>query len=497
MLKGIANSIQGIISPSEIIKQLERGISHSVDPERRVSATLRQWFSYLADDVKDTVIQLSVFVDWFDIPAAKRVLEEDETTTKIHLESLKWMHLVEVQDVKEENRDCDVLQGSKVFSLHPMIKSFAQQLGKTSEKHDLTHESLRRYLEHYNDLWTESAKTVDRNPVRALQKMSVNKAHYHKLLSHMNSFSFHSKNLGIEGLKLGFNKFSFMEMFVYDHKRERFFREQAELALQDNDLYNYIQLKLYEAEQVFIKDRYQMAAPILQELQEPLVNVRNEQGADSDVYRLLTAHYNYIKGRMLNRDRLFIASEPLLRESASIFQSILGDDIYTARSLNSLGKTQLLTKQWDLAYATYEKAYNMIRNKYGEVYFDVPVYAMNIGTCYHEHGNFHYYNDREQEMDKAYTQALLWYDKSIDLEKRLSMYGYESTAQKLKNKATLLYDLGRYDEALPAAKEAYLIRKRCFPGAHRFKTKSAIYLASIVRAIADGKSNEGMILDLI
>ncbi|XP_035673102.1 uncharacterized protein LOC118413681 [Branchiostoma floridae] len=218
------------------------------------------------------------------------------------------------------------------------------------------------------------------------------------------------------------------------------------------------------AENILQNQSFQAARRFLDEAFKTLQDLPNGQ---TDTIRLSFARYHYVEGVYASQLGHYEENVQQLQKALEIQSEILGDDIMTARTVNSLGYAHhhhARTLDSDpLAYMNilnqglerHRQAYEMVQKAIGsDQHIDCPTYLMNIGTMYLDMGFYYSRENISALSSQNFDKALEYFDKAVDLEKRMKTEGQSNSGLLHYNMARCYQAKREYDNAINQGKQA-------------------------------------------
>ena len=135
---------------------------------------------------------------------------------------------------------------------------------------------------------------------------------------------------------------------------------------------------------------------------------------ETDLYRLTYAKYLFTMGKAYQMAYQPKRALEEFLKSLEIMDQLLGDHTDKVRCLNAIGDCYQDLEEPDSAIEYFRHAYDMRKELSGENHYDMPVCKSQIGAV----------SDRKGDYD----EAIKCYKSAIDLEEKLKIAGYKSTA---------------------------------------------------------------------
>jgi tetratricopeptide (TPR) repeat protein len=201
----------------------------------------------------------------------------------------------------------------------------------------------------------------------------------------------------------------------------------------------------------------------------------------SDSYRLAESSYRYAQGEMAYSDcereeRKVRKAEgekalDFYKKSLETREALLKDHTDTARTLNAIGNCYMQLKDIEQALEYYTRALDMRKRLTGsQEHLDMPVYINQIASTHEllgkkykkqaEDSNLYHRKKLTEMYQQEFNQALTMYREALDLEKKLHISGYASTATFYRNMSNTYSYLEDYESSLMTAKKALFLRKK-------------------------------------
>ncbi|XP_070539014.1 uncharacterized protein [Ptychodera flava] len=503
-LKIIASRLKdGIVKAQDFINQLDpakkramKTLTYGTHGAKPIDQCLQFVFKALPENLKIAWLKLSVFPSTFDQTAAMGVLKtEDLSTAKLDI----LQPLVSLWKVinAEPNVSFENLKFSFVdkYSLHPLVRSYLQETGKDEDLRNSFDEAQKDFVRYYDELLRKNAKKVEKNYLKVMRFLiesnKTNLDHYLKLMNQL-KISPRLENKKDHGTL--YSTYLLFEHYLDPDRRINIFKNLANVARENGKTIQYCFLRGFEADSWIPKAYPHKALEILREPLRMLKNLENEAEANTDNYKLTLATCEYVQGRSLVKIREVKSGIALLEKSLDVRKKLLKNHTYVARSMNAIGHAYYNEKDIEKSLKFHKEAVDVLYSVSEDgTHLDMPTFILNVGTCCHSKGNQAAERHDSEESERYYNEALAYYDKAIDLEKSMNIYGLSKTAVCLKNKALTYSEMKQYDLAMPLAVEAMEIRLRLLGNNHPDTARSVYFIGSLYFSMAkDAKEKEDM-----
>ncbi|XP_070539016.1 uncharacterized protein [Ptychodera flava] len=452
-IKIIASRLKdGVVTAQDFINRLDPAkkcmmttLRYGTHEAKPIDKCLQVVFNTLPNRFRIALLKLSVFPSAFDERAAMGVLKtEDLSATKLDilqpLVSL-WKVINTEPSVRFEN-----LKFSSInkYSLHPLVRSYLQEVGKDDLQNSFD-EAQRDFVKYYDELLRQNAKKVEKNILEAkkflLESNKTNLDHYLDLMTQL-KISPRLENK--KDHRTLYSTYLLFEYYLDPDRRINIFERFAEVARASGKTIQYCFFRGFQADSWIPKAYPHKALEILAEPLRLLKDLENQAEANTDNYKLTVATCEYVQGRSLVKIREVGSGIALLEKSLGLQKTLLKQHTYVARSMNAIGHAYYSTDT-EKALKFHREAVDVLfRVSKDGTHFDMPTFLLNVGTCCHAKGNQAAERHDSEESERYYNEALSYYDKAIDLEKSMNIYGFFKNCCLFEEQST---DLQR-DEAV-------------------------------------------------
>ena len=209
----------------------------------------------------------------------------------------------------------------------------------------------------------------------------------------------------------------------------------------------------------------------------------------SDQYQGAKSMYLYAEGKIYYKSshsdatqKNFYCHKALesLQQSLELTEKVYGKHTATARCLNEIGNCYNELQNLEMASTYFERAYKMREElSSSNGHNDMAVYLNQIAVIHEKTGvKLLKEKNTEDEGKRKLTKAIQLFQKALDLEKKLKIDGYSSTALFKRNMANAYLYLDEPEKAWKPALEAYEIRERVL-GTHPDTVRSLFQLGNV------------------
>ncbi|KAI8485653.1 hypothetical protein Bbelb_366720 [Branchiostoma belcheri] len=435
---------------------------------KEIREFMLQAYNSLPVPLQHVLVQVSVFAGPFTKEAAEKVLGGGKVG--FFLWELKMRNLISmaynkssgrrnnltardcVPDQYPRNRhsilmDLDLVEhvpegaspvGPSRYDMHDLLRTFLSSLrvnrnfgvGQIIEKAEY---HFKRY---YEGRMRDVAKTMKSDLKRALKEYDEDSANFsqflhlvvgettdvHERTKHTEdddrfwldpaeSESAHQASVGV-----------LLEHMLTVDERIRFYNSRMNAAKEQGKWQCAAEMMCWLAENILQNQSFQAARRFLDEAFKTLQDLPN---GGRETVQLSLARYHYVEGVYYSQLGQYEENVQQLQKAFEIQSEIIGDDIMTARTVNSLGfahhRHARTVDRDPVEYMNilnqglerHRQAYEMVQRAIGsDQHIDCPTYLMNIGTMYLDMGWYYSRENIWALSSQNFDKALEYFDKA-------------------------------------------------------------------------------------
>jgi tetratricopeptide (TPR) repeat protein len=443
-------------------------------------------FNSLTEASRKLLIQLSAFDAPFDVIGAMKVTGAGPSLLDMSgaMDILIKRHLLEIEDISdaiseksgkisvyanlEEHRNIRV-------SLHTLTHNFIDELCSENLQYDnIRQEAEKSKQMYFRDLIYKLGRDAVKDSLKASMTLSEYRGSFKVCVDEtINDDTVQPSFDDRVNFKKQFHSHVVMEWFLNPKKRAEYYFKKAQLAEMKGDVLSFVGMETWYADTFFDGPYFdpKVIKAVLKEIKTALGKLANGPREKAEGVALVRAHYFYVQARYHFRENESDDAIEISRNCVKIFKNILGCDLATARALNLAGSAYHLKGNLPKESLKYHMKSCFVLEKLAETYhadihFDSVMYYQNVGSQYHCLGNkiadeldMNIMScTRREKLNKKklehYGKAIMQYGKSIEVTNQLHMNGTWNHALILRNRCTLLIEIGEIKKALQSAEEA-------------------------------------------
>ncbi|XP_064629030.1 uncharacterized protein LOC135488371 [Lineus longissimus] len=490
----VANYLRTIKGPVEKVLEniTEDSLKFDRGAEKKMTRVFRFIFDSMAENSRKLLIQLSAFDSPFDVKAAMKVTESGASILAMSaaLDVLIKRHLLEVYDIRDSQMSgkisiYDFIKHTNIrLSLHTLTQQFTDDICVPGGKYTAIRlEADEKKQEYYRDMICRLGRQVVHDSLTASMTLSEYRGQLKECINQtINDERVLPSFTDRKNFREQYHSHVVMEWFLKPKKRATYYFKKAQLAKQKGDMVSFVGMYSWYADTFFDGASYdaEVVKKVLEEIKMVLgdqVNFPQKSEREDEGRALVRGHYFYVQARYH-----FKQNEPddaivVSRNCVKTFKEFLGYDLALGRALNLAGSAyHSKGDQPKDALRYHRRACDVLEKlskRYSaDIHFDSVMFYQNVGSQYHTIGNKIadeidmniMSGDRRENLKteklENYKKALKYYDKSIEVIDLLHMTGTWNHALILRNRCTLLSELGEIEQALESAKDAHEIAER-------------------------------------
>ncbi|XP_019636171.1 PREDICTED: uncharacterized protein LOC109478807 [Branchiostoma belcheri] len=452
----------GAVKPADMLNRLQ-----TLQNIKEIREFMLQAYNSMPVRLQHVLVQVSVFAGPFTEEAAQEVLGGGKVG--FFLWELKMRNLISASPA-----------GPPRYDMHDLLRTFLSSLrvnrnfgvGQIIEKAEY---HFKRY---YEGRMRDVAKTMKSDLERALKEYDEDSANFsqflhlvvgettdvHERTKHTEgddrfwldpaeSESAHQASVGV-----------LLEQMLTVDERIRFYNSRMNAAKEQGKWQCAAEMMCWLAENILQNQSFQAARRFLDEAFKTLQDLPN---GGRETVQLSFARYHYVEGVYYSQLGQYEENVQQLQKAFEIQSEILGDDIMTARTVNSLGfahhRHARTVDRDPVEYVNilnqglerHRQAYEMVQRAIGsDQHIDCPTYLMNIGTIYLDMGWYYSRENIWALSSQNFDKALEYFDKAVDLEKRMKTEGQSNSGLLHYNMARCYQAKRQYDNAISQGQQA-------------------------------------------
>ncbi|XP_071949359.1 uncharacterized protein [Antedon mediterranea] len=433
--------------------------NHGIEQTESVLSCLHVMFNQLDNNCKSYLVKLAVFPSFFYREVAAIILDEEKSTTSLHLEELCAYGVLQFDKLDQFKNIASCEGECNQYIVHTLVRQTCNfAIGEDPCLKTCIDTAKAAFFQHYHQKLNRICELANRNFKEGFERFQSDKSNLIEYLKQEANIS--PRNTVAEfDFSEEERQYAIWDGLVEADRRVEYFEKKSKLAKKERDYTSYSFFCAWLGDQHICQAELPMAVDAANDGLKTIDKLKSEDTGHKNTM-IAKAACLYVKGRAYSGQRKYLKSLNALKRSLALRRKHERDHTMTARGLNSIGHLQHRRGKYHEARSYHQQALDIIEritDNYPEGHIDYSVYVMNMGACLRSWGN----RLKGAEKTAKYDEALEWFKKAWKIQKN-SFPGIEISHRSkiLKNMALCNFEKGDYIKALPDAEKSLGICRR-------------------------------------